>query len=154
MIMNATVTIIDQSARITYTQELVTETCISCGVPFAFPKSLQAECLRDHEKRFYCPNGHNMVYSGKTAEQRQRERADAAIRRAEMAERSLRASRETSLMHKRQAAAYKGQLTKARKRLGAGVCPVTDCHRTVRQLADHMAAKHPDYAAEPVTEQG
>lgn len=145
--MSATVTILDQSSRITYTQELVTETCCNCGVPFALPRSLREECLKDHDKRFYCPNGHNMVYTGKTEEQRLREQLDASRRRASMAEEASRRNREDAQAAKRQAAAYKGQLTKARKRAGAGVCPVTECHRTVRQLADHMQTKHPDYQA-------
>ena len=53
----ANVTVLDQDARITYTQELITETCISCGVVFALPRSLQAECRKDHDKSFFCPNG-------------------------------------------------------------------------------------------------
>lgn len=141
----ANVTVLDQDARITYTQELVTETCCNCGVVFALPKSLKAECLEDHDKLFYCPNGHKMVYTGKTEAQRLRGQLEASRRRAEMAEQSSRRYREDAQAHKRSAAAYKGQLTRARKRAGAGVCPVTGCHRTVRQLAGHMAVKHPDF---------
>lgn len=145
--MNATVTIVDQSSRITYTQELVPETCINCGVPFALPKTLREQCLKDHDKLFYCPNGHNMVYTGKTREQLLSEQLDASRRRASMAEEASRRNREDAQAARRQAAAYKGQLTRARRRAGAGVCPVTECHRTVKQLADHMATKHPDFRA-------
>ena len=141
----ANVTVLDQDARITYTQELITETCISCGVVFALPRSLQAECRKDHDKSFFCPNGHPMVYGGKTEAERLREQLAASQRRAEMAESASRRYRDDAQAHKRQASAYKGQLTRARKRAGAGVCPVTECHRTVSQLADHMAVKHPDY---------
>jgi hypothetical protein len=143
--MGATVTLLDQSSRITYTQELVTETCCNCGIPFAMPRSLKDECHKDHSKSFYCPNGHSMVYMGKTDAERERDRADAATRRAKLAEETSAFYRKEAQAQKRQAAAYKGQLTRARKRAGAGVCPVTDCQRTVRQLADHMATKHPGY---------
>lgn len=146
-----TVIVEDIDAGIRYSQTLVTETCYLCGVVFAWPESLRKECLKDHSRSFYCPNGHGQVFAGKTEAQRLREQLDAARHRAEMAETASRRSRETAMMHKRQAAAYKGQLTRARKRLGAGVCPVPECHRTVSQLADHMAAKHPTYASDPVT---
>lgn len=146
--MGANVTILDQDSRITYTQELVPETCCNCGVPFAMPRSLRDECLKDHSKRFYCPNGHEMVFTGKTEAQRERERAERAERRARMAEDTAHRQREEAALQRRRAAAFKGQLTRARKRVGHGVCPC--CKRTFPQLAAHMAAKHPGYAtAEP-----
>jgi hypothetical protein len=50
----------------------------------------------------------------------------------------------------RSAAAFKGQATRLRKRIGHGVCPA--CHRTFRQVSDHMDRMHPGYADETVTE--
>ena len=44
----------------------------------------------------------------------------------------------------RSAAAYKGHLTRVKRRVGNGVCPC--CNRTFKNLADHMTTKHPDYA--------
>jgi hypothetical protein len=38
----------------------------------------------------------------------------------------------------------KNEAKKLRERARAGVCPC--CHRTFKQLAAHMANKHPDYA--------
>lgn len=127
------------------TQELVTEVCCNCGVVFAWPSDLRDRCLRDHSRSFYCPNGHSMSFTGKTAEEKLREQLAASRRRAEMAEEASRRNREDARAARRQAAAYKGQLTRARKRAGAGVCPVTECHRTVSQLADHMKTVHPDF---------
>ena len=43
----------------------------------------------------------------------------------------------------RQLRAQKGQNTKLRKRVKAGVCPC--CNRTFKQLAAHMARMHPEY---------
>ena len=134
--MGTVVTLLDQASRITCSQELIAETCCSCGVPFALPKTLRDACLIDHGKEFYCPNGHQMVFTGKTAEQKLGEQLEASRR-----------YREDAQVARRQASAYKGQLTRARKRAGAGVCPVTECHRTVKQLADHMKTKHPGYQA-------
>lgn len=44
--------------------------------------------------------------------------------------------------------AARGQVTRLKNRAAAGVCPC--CNRTFHQLVRHMAAKHPDFAAEPV----
>lgn len=141
----ANVTIMDQDARITYTTRLDTTTCGVCGVPFAIPADMLARAKRDPDEWIWCPNGHKLHWPGPSEADELREQLEASLSRARMAEEASRRNRETSLMHKRQAAAYKGQLTRARKRAGAGVCPVTECHRTVRQLADHMATKHPGY---------
>jgi hypothetical protein len=104
---------------------------------------------RDAGQWFHCPNGHIQHYTETDIDRLTRER-DSARRRAQMAEEASRRNREAAQTAKRQAAAYKGQLTRARKRAGAGVCPVTECHRTVKQLADHMKTKHPDYDAQAV----
>lgn len=43
--------------------ELRTESCLNCGVVFAFPEALYNELQkRGPSKEFYCPNGHQMVY--------------------------------------------------------------------------------------------
>lgn len=42
--------------------------------------------------------------------------------------------------------AYKAASTRAKKRSAAGVCPC--CHRTVKQMAQHIKSKHPEYIAE------
>ena len=48
--------------------------------------------------------------------------------------------------------ATRGVLTKVRKRVTAGLCPVIDCHRHFRNLAAHMKTKHPRY--QPAAEVG
>jgi hypothetical protein len=42
--------------------------------------------------------------------------------------------------------ATKGVVTKLKKRGAAGVCPC--CNRTVKQMAEHLAEKHPEYVQE------
>lgn len=111
--------------------------CIRCGLPVLAPSSLESE-IRNRAKPFYCCNGHEMTYRESEADklkvrlaQAERER-DGARARAEMAERS--------------AAAHKGKVTEMKNRVGNGVCPC--CNRTFKQLARHMACKHPGYAKE------
>lgn len=49
----------------------------------------------------------------------------------------------------RSAAAQRGVLTRLKNRVAAGVCPC--CHRSFKQLSEHMKMKHPDYTEVKVT---
>lgn len=104
---------------------------------FAFPLTLREKALADHSRLFYCPNGHELRYLGKTESQklreqleRERERSGRISADRDQIEASLRAT--------------KGVVTKLQKRASAGVCPC--CNRTFSQLARHMKSKHPDFA--------
>jgi hypothetical protein len=128
---------------IAYSGQLVVVTCW-CGMRHAVPAELRHYQERQHDdgreqRDIYCPLGHTHVIAGKgrAAELEEalgRERSESARLAAErdQAEASARA--------------HKGAATKARKRAAAGVCPC--CHRTVKQLAEHMKTKHPDFAPE------
>lgn len=129
--------------RITQTTELTTMSCGQCGVPFAIPEFMRAE-KQESGGTWYCPNGHPRVY-GECDSDKYRKERDAAIRARDLARVSAQAAQDQARAARRQVSTLKGQLTRARKRAGAGVCPVPECHRTVKQLADHMATKHPDY---------
>jgi hypothetical protein len=125
------------------TLNLVTEECISCGVLFAIPSGLRDRLIDTH-RNFYCPNGHVMQFTGQTEAQKAREEAarlQARLERAEAREVHLRDQLDTT---ERQRRVAKGQLTKVKNRIAAGVCPC--CRRTFTNLADHMAGQHPDYA--------
>lgn len=117
---------------------LVFEDCVNCGVVFAIPEELRAQRVYDH-KRFYCPNGHNMVYTGKTEAEKLQERLDRTNQML-----THEQNRNESL--KRQHAVTKGKLTKTRNRIGNGVCPC--CGRTFANVAAHMKTNHPDYLKE------
>lgn len=54
---------------------------------------------------------------------------------------TMRADRDHKEYQRRAAV---GQVTKIKKRVGNGVCPC--CNRTFKDLARHMANKHPSYA--------
>jgi hypothetical protein len=47
---------------------------------------------------------------------------------------------------RRSKAAYKGQLTKVRRKVANGSCPC--CNRHFENLQRHMQTKHPEYVAE------
>lgn len=128
----------DVSAGITTVEVL---DCATCGVIFGadvrFIKNRRAD-----GRGFYCPNGHCLTF-GKTELDRAREELDWAKKRLGWAE-----ARETHEHDQRQAAersarAYKGQVTKIKRRVGNGVCPC--CNRTFADLARHMNGQHPGY---------
>lgn len=121
---------------------LVTEECCNCGVLFAVTESFQQQCLDNPEKWFYCPNGHQQHYTGKTDAQKAKERAAELERRLASREEDLRAERMQREAERRRHAATKGQLTKARKRADAGVCQ--HCNRTFANVSRHVAHMHPE----------
>lgn len=128
---------------LSYTGQLVVTTCW-CGIRHAVPEELYDLVHRQHEdgraqRSIYCPLGHPWTFAGESRTA-QLERELASTRRSRAAAHDLLRAEERS--H----AATRGHLTRAKRRTAAGVCPC--CHRTVKQLADHMATKHPEYVGE------
>lgn len=113
-----------------------TESCCSCGVPFAIPTYLQDQ-LRESHKTFYCPNGHPQSYIGKTEADKLRDQ----LRNVEN-DRDWWKGRDAE--KERRLTAAKGQMTKLRKRVENGVCPC--CNRHFVNVERHMKSKHPDVA--------
>ncbi len=118
--------------------------CPDCGVMYAIPQTMQENAYRIGHRKivWFCPNGHELGYNGKSETERERDAAQAALkqeRNRANAERDLRVHTENQLR------AQKGATTKARKRAAAAVCPVDGCGRSFVQLRRHMAVKHPDY---------
>jgi len=117
--------------------------CGTCGVVWAIDLEYLNARREDHEG-WVCPNGHSFVYNGpseteKLKRQLERERTRSGRIAAERDQ--IEASRR----------ATKGVVTKMKKRAAAGVCPC--CNRTFKQLADHMATQHPEYAEAKVPAQ-
>jgi hypothetical protein len=124
-------------ATLTYerTLRLTIVSCCACGIEYGIPEELNRRLLeKKHTQDTYCPNGHAWHYTGISDAERAR-RAEA---RATHADDQLRAAERTT-------AAYKGQVTRLRKRVSAGVCPC--CNRTFANLARHMAGQHPGWEA-------
>lgn len=120
---------------------MVTEQCITCNIVFGMPSDLKSALL-NNKKAFYCPNGHSMVYSGKTEAQKLRESYELELnierQKKLLAERDRDNWRE--MHHKRVKENKKNELKL--KRVNKGVCPC--CNRTFQNLANHMKTKHPE----------
>lgn len=130
---------IQRGRTIVYSDEIVTEQCWVCGVWFGMARTFVKQ--RDADGlTFYCPNGDKIRYAAAELTALKAEldqaRADAAFKRNEIAR--LERSR----------SAVKGQLTKARKRAAAALCPVPGCKRQIVQMARHLATVHPEFVAD------
>lgn len=119
--------------------------CPSCAVVFGITEDLEARRRADGGK-FYCPNGHWMTF-GESEAERERKKRVRVEQEAEWLRTSRRAALDQAETAERRRRAAKGQLTKVKKRVAAGVCPC--CNRTFQDLARHMAGQHPDYALPP-----
>lgn len=140
-------------ATLTRTVTLSSLHCSVCSVVFAMDQEFIRQRRADR-KTFYCPNGHSQWYPGKTAEKERdeaRAQLEAATRTTKFLREEVSNAREQRDRAKRSAAAYKGAVTKARKRAGAGLCPVKDCRRRFANVAEHMLTKHPDFTPEEHT---
>jgi len=125
------------------TTEFVVEECGECGIQFAMPQQFRRKRLNDHSLPFWCPNGCRLFYIGKTAAEKERERARQLERHIANQDEVIRSEKAAHTVTKRKLSTTKGQLTKTRKRVANGVCPC--CHRTFAQLQRHMKGQHPDY---------
>ena len=127
---------------IIYTGELTVVTCW-CGMRHAVPEELRDFQLRSHRDGddflIYCPLGHSYHPSGKGKAELEREKRERAETRAQALKDQLESEA-------RAHSATKGQLTKARKRIGKGVCPC--CNRHFTNVERHMATQHPTYHEE------
>jgi hypothetical protein len=117
-------------------ETLTTMQCGSCGVWFAIPETMRLEKQRDGG-HWYCPNGHQRVYS---------ESDSVKFKRLYEQEQRVRASyNERMVAAQRALEKSESNLKKLKKRTAAGVCPC--CSRTVSQLAKHMQSKHKEFLA-------
>jgi hypothetical protein len=133
------------NGTLTYTGVLAIEECYSCHIRFAMPEDFQRRCREAGPKMtFHCPLGHAQCYSVSDA-QRLREQLDGWRRRAERAETLAVAANDQATAAERSKRAYKGHLTRERKRIGNGVCPC--CSRHFTNVERHMRGQHPGYAA-------
>lgn len=131
-------------------QNLTTEICPSCGILFAWPAEFH-DAVRKSGGRHkgYCPNGHVIQWAKSEADLVRDELAQERHLR-QRAEQNVaywqddaREARERAERERRRANGYKGHATRITKRAKAGVCPC--CNRTFKQLAAHMANKHPEF---------
>lgn len=142
--------------QIDVTTALVTEECFQCHVLFAFPQELRTQLLEKrgpNGRQFYCPNGHEQHYIGKSEADLLRERLQAsesererAARRADRLSAEVDQERAARAYADRRRAAYQGRVTKLTKRAHAGVCAF--CNRSFVNVQRHMSTKHSDQPRE------
>lgn len=108
-----------------------------CGMYYALTAEQENQYRRTHA-RFYCPNGHSLSWEEETPEEKAKRERDAAEAQVTHLRDQLAAERKAH-------AATKGQVTKARKRAEAALCPVPGCKRSFVQLDRHLASKHPEW---------
>lgn len=120
--------------------------CAHCNIDFGIGDDFMRRRREDHQG-FYCPNGHSNVYNGPSAQEREQKRLEQELEAARSLAHRESNRRQQAEANARlrdyQARAAKGQLTKTKKRVAAGVCPC--CNRTFQNLANHMAGQHPEY---------
>jgi len=121
--------------EMTYTEKLVVVHCW-CGIALAIPSNLN-RVMHDEGHSAYCPLGHKFLYGDSY-----KEKLAAKERELEAERKRVKATRDLLHAEERSHSATKGQLTKVKKRVQAGVCP--HCNRTFQNLARHMCTKHPE----------
>lgn len=115
-------------------REFIVLTCYDCGIDWAMPEYFVAKRREDH-RTFFCPSGHSQHFPAENPAERLKRLLAIANQQISRAE----DERNEAIRAKLRAEAAAKRIEKRAK---AGVCPC--CHRTVSQLARHMATKHPD----------
>jgi hypothetical protein len=131
-----------------YTVTLEVTSCgvEGCGIPFAIPRNLEND-LRRTGNWFYCPNGHQIHYHD-SENARLKKAAQDAIAQRDYAREQRDFARKERDTEKARRIALKGVVTKTKKRLAHGICPV--CTRHFTNMERHMTSQHPTYATQPV----
>jgi hypothetical protein len=115
----------------------------SCGAEQAMTKEAY-RILKQSAATFYCVHGHTRWYPpGESEEDKLRRERDRLKQNEAWYEQRLKDVQAEAEHERRRANGYKGHATRITKRAKAGVCPC--CNRTFRQLAAHMANKHPEF---------
>ena len=122
--------------------DLIIMTCPVCGVTYAIPATLQANAISKGQGKiqWFCCNGHQLGYHGKSDAEKRAEDAEA---RATRASQRADATRDLLKDTENRLRAQKGATTKAKKRHAAALCPC--CNRSFVQLRRHLETQHPEY---------
>lgn len=123
-------------------------TCYTCKVPFAMDDATHASAMRGKEEfTFHCPFGHAQHYiSGEHPQDILRRERDLLKQRLACRDDEIRDQRNIREHAERSASAYKGQVTRLKRRAAAGVCPC--CNRHFVNLQRHMEGQHPEFREE------
>lgn len=128
-----------------------TISCHSCGGTYALAAGYLKK-RREEGGSWTCPYCEMGTVYKEPKTKRLERKLERERQRREWAEKGRERYRKEAEHQERRAAGYKGAFTKAKKRVGNGVCPC--CNRSFENLRRHMATKHPDYAdKEPQVEE-
>lgn len=120
--------------------------CGSCHMTFAVPAEFYRRCREDGAS-FRCPNP-SCAWDSQSYRESEKQKLERQLaeerRRRESAVKARQWAEQTAERAKRQRAAARGQVTKIRNRVAAGLCPC--CRERFADLAEHMAAEHPEIA--------
>lgn len=119
--------------------ELLVISCAHCGIRFGMPTDYDDRRRNDH-RDFYCPNGHQQGYHGKSATEQERDRLK---RQLGYAEAGRQAAADQAQIAERRRRAEKGHRTRLQRKIAAGECPC--CHEKFLELQAHLAEAHPDF---------
>lgn len=112
--------------------------CGTCGVHFAVPQVMYD--TKSEEGGFItCPNGDARGWKIGSLRDQLRD----AERARDRAKQDVAYWQDQHASAERSANAYKGHLTRTKRRVHNGVCPC--CKRHFKNLELHMKNKHPDY---------
>lgn len=118
--------------------------CAACGINFGMPADY-IKRLRESGKGFHCPNGHSLTF-GESALDKLRRENQRLVQNAAYKDDVITSEREARKHAENQTRAFKGVVTRTKKRISNGACPC--CNRTFQNLARHMATKHANYQQE------
>ena len=123
--------------------------CWKCKCEVWLPTPLYKAARHSSRIVFFCPYGHEAVFSeDETEADKLRRERDRLVQ--QMAQRDDVISQQGKELERERAAvrALKDGSVRARKRAAAGTCPC--CKRTIRQMALHMRTQHPEFVATEV----
>lgn len=118
--------------------------CFHCREPMWMTAATHQTYQRNGQA-FYCIHGHKQVFvRGKTDLELAQEELARERRARQRAEQRVAEAHDQAEHERRRAMGYKGHSTRLANRAKAGFCPC--CNRHFKQLAAHMANKHPAFA--------
>ena len=113
--------------------------CPICTVKYAldvdFARFRQEAPSTSPDRHWFCPNGHQLVYTESLY--------DKERRRRRFTERDLTRANQQLDSANRSAAAYKGHFNRLSRKAREGACPV--CDERFPELTAHMQEQHPEW---------
>lgn len=122
----------------TITESFHVVSCYTCGVRFGIGSKLYRRTVTDAKGSIYCPACGSCTCWKESEDALRIKQLEQKLQWEMENSQRLRQERESV---EKSLIANKAVVTRLQRRIGSGVCPC--CHRTFKQLAAHMANKHP-----------